>query len=314
MAASRRGSEEVDNRCPHPSYLPSPSGRGKVGGVRTGAIIAIFGLSACAPSAPVPTRTAHPVRVASLNLCTDQLVLALLPPGRIASVTPLARDPDQSLMAAAATTVAVNHGTAEEIVRQRPDLVVAGSFTTPATRALLKRLGYPLVEVDSPDDWAGIRRVTRQVAAAVGEPARGEAMIAHMDARLAALARDPAPPVRVAAWDGAGFGARRGSLYDAVLTAAGAINVATRPPVSGYGGGNAELLLAGDPALLVVGQRGGVRPGWRDAVAHHPVVRRHWAGRTVSISPAYYSCPTPFAVAAATRLRAQLRRSAERRT
>ena len=314
MAASRRGSEEVDNRCPHPSYLPSPSGRGKVGGVRTGAIIAIFGLSACAPSAPVPTRTAHPVRVASLNLCTDQLVLALLPPGRIASVTPLARDPDQSLMAAAATTVAVNHGTAEEIVRQRPDLVVAGSFTTPATRALLKRLGYPLVEVDSPDDWAGIRRVTRQVAAAVGEPARGEAMIAHMDARLAALARDPAPPVRVAAWDGAGFGARRGSLYDAVLTAAGAINVATRPPVSGYGGGNAELLLAGDPALLVVGQRGGVRPGWRDAVAHHPAVRRHWAGRTVAISPAYYGCPTPYAATAATRLREQLRRSAERRS
>ena len=267
----------------------------------------LLSMAGCAAPPVPPARSGHPLRVASLNLCTDQLVLALLPPERIASVTRLAGDADQSVMAPAARSVAANRGSAEEIVRQRPDLVVAGSFTTPATRALLKRLGYPLLEVDSPDDWAGIRRITRQVAAAVGEPARGETLIAGMDADLARLAARRLAPVRVAAWDGAGFSARRGSLYDAILRAAGAINVATLPPVISARAPDAEMLLASGPALLVVGSRAVERPGLRQAVANHPVVREHWRGRTVAISPAAYTCATPFAAAAAVRLRDALR-------
>lgn len=251
------------------------------------------------------------MRVMSMNQCTDQLVLALLPPERIASVTWLARDPAGSLLHRAAGRVGINHGLAEEVVRQQPDLVIAGSFTTPATRALLRRLGYPMIEVDHPGSIDAIRAATRQIASAVGEEARGERLLARMDRQLADLAREPGPPLRVAAWDGAGFSATRGSLFDTMLGLAGAVNVANEPPASGYGKPDTEILLLSAPTLLVKGAGVGRKPGMHDNVDRHPLVRRYWNGaRSLTIAQAYYLCGTPMIGDAALKLRRELRGAA----
>lgn len=255
----------------------------------------------------VPQPSGHPLRIMSLNLCTDQLVLALLPPERITSVTFLAREPGSSLMHAAAMRVGANHGTIEEVIRDRPDLVIAGSFTTPATRALLRRLDYPLLELGEAGGFDDIRRLTRQVAAAVGEPARGEALIADMDRELAALARARGPAIRVAAWDRAGFGGGPGTLLAAIFAAAGARNIAAEPPASSHGAPDAEVLLAAAPDLLVQGSPHAAAPSLDDNGAQHRVLRRFWPpGRTLTVPQAYYVCGTPMIGRAATMLRDQL--------
>lgn len=264
-------------------------------------------------ASPYKSALHKPMRVMSMNQCVDQLVLALLPPERIASVTWLSRDSDGSLLYREAARVGVNHGLSEEVVRQRPDLIVAGSFSTPATRALLKRLGYPMIEVDHAESFTDIRRITRQVAKAVGEEARGEALIARMDRQLAELARDPGPRLRVAAWDGAGFNASEGSLYNHVLEAAEAVNVANRPPASSYGWPDVEVLLLTAPTLLVKGASISRKPGLRDNVERHPLIRRYWDGdRTLTIRQAYYLCGTPLVADAALQLRDELRAAAAR--
>jgi iron complex transport system substrate-binding protein len=257
---------------------------------------AMIALASCAA-------TAKPPRVMSLDECTDQLVLALLPPSRITSVTWLSRDPSLSVMVRAAERVPVNHGSAEEVLRDRPDLVIASPYATPATRALLKKLHYPLLEVNSPDSFQDIRRDTRIIAAAVGATARGEALIATMDATLHRLAITSGPAVRVAAWDGAGLSAQPGSMYDAVLAAAGARNVANERGVVASGAPDVETLLAMGPDLLVRGESGQEPPGRRSDVVNNPVVLRFWAHRTV-VAPEYdYICGTPFSADAALALR-----------
>ena len=87
-----------------------------------------------------------------------------------------------------------NHGLAEEALAYRPDLVLVGPFTDPATVALLKQVGAPVVEVGVPRTLDGVRRQIRDVAAALGERGRGEALVADMDARLARVAVDPRRP------------------------------------------------------------------------------------------------------------------------
>lgn len=269
-------------------------------------------LAGCGAGQPaVPHATARPMRVMSTNQCTDQLVLALLPPARIASVTWLSRDPATSLMARSAARVAVNHGAAEEVLAQRPDLVIAGSYTTPALKGMLRRLGYPLLEVQDVTGIAGVRRITREVAAAVGERARGEALIAGMDAKLLDLARDPAPPIRVAAWDRTGFAAGTGTLYGTILTAAGARNVAGEAPTYGARRPDVEELLRARPALLVQGSRDAASLG--DDLVRHRVVRRLWGKRTLTVPQAAYACGTPLIADAALRLRARLRVAAAAR-
>ena len=279
------------------------------------ALLALLLLGGCngqtpvAPKAPSASVT-KPMRVMSLNMCTDQLVLALLPPSRIASVTWLSRDPSGSIMAAQAMQVAVNHGHAEDVLAHKPDLVIAGTFTTPALRAMLNRLGYPLVEVEDASNVDGVRTITRQVAAALGETVRGEALIARMDRQLADLARDPGPPIRVAAWDQSGFSAGQGTLYDTVLTAAGATNVAREPAALGYRKPDVEVLLKTAPALLIRGSRDAHIAGLGDGVTRHRLVRRYWDGpRTLTIPQAYYACGTPMVAEAAVALHSELRRA-----
>ncbi|MBV9841939.1 MAG: ABC transporter substrate-binding protein [Sphingomonadaceae bacterium] len=269
-------------------------------------IAALSTLVGGAASSGVPRPASRPMRVMSINQCTDQIVLALLPPERIASVTWLSRDPDASLMAAAARRVAVNHGLVEEVVRDRPDLVVADSSSMPGTRALLKRLGWPMIEVDSADSIERIRAVTRRIARAVGEQVRSETLIAQMDRELASLAQDSRPPLRVAAWDGSGFGAEKGSLFDRLLRLSGAVNVANEPPASRYGTPDIEVLLAAAPDLLVQGSED--RGSLRDYLARHALVRRFWGnGRTLTVRQADYLCGTPFIAESALKLRRELR-------
>ena len=269
---------------------------------------AALALLAAAPAARAEPR---PVRIMSLNQCTDQLVLMLVPRSRIRSVSWLARDPAGSALAGIARHVPTNRGAAEEILRDRPDLVIAGSYTTPATRGLLRRLGMPLLEVPPADDFPAIRATVRQVAAAVGERARGEAMIARMDADLASLAAARGPRPRVAAWDGAGLSARSGSLYAAILAAAGARNVAD---TAGSGDLGIERLLALAPQLLVRGLRALDTPGRDGDLAYHPLVRRYWHDREVSVPQWATSCGTPLSARAAVRLRADMLRRLARAT
>jgi iron complex transport system substrate-binding protein len=258
------------------------------------------------------TAAARPLRVMSLNQCTDQLVLALLPKSQITSVTWLSRDPSGSVMADAAADTPVNYGSAEEVFRDKPDLVITGNYTTPATRAILNKLRYPLLEITSSDSFEDIRRDTRLVAKAVRAEARGEALIARMDATLRGLAAASGPPLRVAAWDGAGFSARPGSMYDAVLKAAGAHNVANDAGVPRSDAPDVETLLATAPDLLVEGEPGFERPGRRSDVIANPTIRRFWGDRTVVIPQRYYVCGTPFSADAAATLRREMQ-AVERR-
>ncbi len=273
---------------------------------RAAASLMLLLAAGCSRPAAVPLASAKPLRVMSVNQCTDQIVLALLPPERIASVSWLSRDPAGSLMAPAAASVPVNHGQAEEVLAEAPDLVVAGSFTTPALRGMLKRIGWPMIEVRHASSFDDIRRTVRQVAAAVGEPARGEALIAGMDARLAQAARRAVRHPRVAAWDGSGFGAASGTLYDAVLTAAGARNVVREMGGYSYGRPDIETLLKLDPDLIVQGAA--VRAGGSlgDEITNHRVVRERWKGRTLRIPQAYYVCGTPMIGEAVLRLQAEM--------
>ncbi|WP_404338338.1 ABC transporter substrate-binding protein [Sphingomonas sp. MMS12-HWE2-04] len=250
----------------------------------------------------------------SVNVCTDQLVLALLPPERITSVTWLSRDRGTSLMAAEAGRVGVNYGMAEEVIREKPDLVIASPFSAPALRGMLKRLGYPMIEIGAANSFDEIRAFTRQVAAAVGEPARGEALIAEMDRKLAALARAPHATYRVAAWDRLGFGAGKGTLQGAIFEAAGAYNIAADPPTSGYGHPDAEVLLEAAPPLLIQGAPDVPQPSLGDDIEQHRVIRRFWTrqGRLLNIPQAYYVCGAPQVADVVEQLRDQMHTAAAR--
>ncbi len=243
----------------------------------------------------------------SLNLCSDELLLDLVPSGRIASVTYYARSRSNAYRWSQAADVAVNHGLAEEVLEQKPDLVLAGTYTTPATRSLLRRAGIALLEVPPANSFAEIRVVTRMVAHALDEEARGESLIAGMDATLDALARSkPAAVIRVASWNGAGTVPGKGTLFDAILSAAGGLNVASSTQGILSGSFDIEELLLARPDVLAYGADSDGMPVLRTDGEQHPLILKVYARRRVSYPEVLYSCGVPESADAAVALRAKL--------
>jgi iron complex transport system substrate-binding protein len=243
----------------------------------------------------------------SLSMCTDDLLLELLPPERIASVTYYSRDPSNSYQWPQAAKVPVNWGTIEEVLAEKPDLVLAGTYTTPAARALLKKLHWPLLEVPPAADFGEIRAVTRQVAHALLRDAVGESLIAKMDATLQELAASrPRQIVRVAAWGEGGSISGKGTLFDAILTAAGGVNIATSLNGGAYSSFEVEQLIAARPDLLAYSSDITATPGLNTEMAQHPLIRRLYYGRIVTYPGALYSCGVVESADAAAALRSSL--------
>ncbi|MDQ2764435.1 MAG: ABC transporter substrate-binding protein [Pseudomonadota bacterium] len=253
-------------------------------------------LGGCTLDVPAkPTTVVRPMRVMSLNQCTDQLVLALLPPERIASVTWLSRDPRYSAQVAAARRVAANHGSVEEVARTRPDLIVTDTFSNPTGRAMLRRLGYPMLELADSGDVAGIRHNVATLATALDTGPRGRMLIARMDRQLTPVRRDT--PITVVAWGRDGMG--DSPFLSAIIAAAGLTAIAGR--------GGVEALLRAKPDLLI---RGIVDPregSLGDNVTTHPLVRRFWpAAKRLTVAQSATICGTPAIGDAAVALRRQV--------
>jgi iron complex transport system substrate-binding protein len=247
---------------------------------------------------------APPLRVASLNVCSDQLVLMLADRAEIASLSYYAADPNFSYFAVPARGIPTNRGQAEEILAAEPTLVVGGTFSNPATQALLEKLGIPVLPLAVPTDFAGIRAQTLAVAAALGHPERGRALVEELDRRLDALAR--ARPVRrplAAVYQENGITAGSGTLVDAVLAAAGLDNLATRLGLSGYAALSLEDLVVSRPELLVLSVEATDAPSLARQALDHPALRALKARSLDTVVPAaLWLCPGPYTVAAAERL------------
>lgn len=195
----------------------------------------------------------RPARIVSLDLCTDQILIDLTERSRIAAVTFMAADPSLSAIPERAKGLRTTRGAAEDVLRFDPDLVLAGPYGVSATVDLLRRLGRRVVVVPQAADLDGVRASVRAVAAAIGEPARGEAAIAAFDRRLAGTpppSRVPAPTAVIYQVGGSVSGA--GSLADALLSAAGFRNLAAEYRLTRSGQLPLELLAASPPDLIAL--------------------------------------------------------------
>ena len=142
-------------------------------------------LIAAAPSAAAP-----PLRVVSLNLCTDEYLLLTARPRQIASISRLGSDEQESPLARQARGLSTNSGRLSEIIEQRPDLVLSMGHDPQGT-ALAARLGIRLIALPYPTSPLAVVAQVQQVAALVGNAPAGVAFAA----RVAALTAS-APPAR----------------------------------------------------------------------------------------------------------------------
>lgn len=269
-------------------------------------------IASCPGTAEVPAR---PARIVSLNLCVDDLVLRLAEPQNIASVTWLSRDPKNSDVAELAARVPVNHGLAEEVIPLKPDLVIAGAFTTRTAVAMLKRAGVPLREVGIPRSLDEVRAQIREVADLVGEREKGASVVAAMDRRLALIPpapKSPGPRTLVLNPNGATVG--KSTLVDEIMTRAGLVNVAAELGIDSYGQIPLETVVASAVDILIISASRDGPPALATEILRHPVLAALSDRTQLVVLPArLWNCGGPANIEAIERLREVAAQFAARR-
>ena len=165
--------------------------------------------------------------IVSTNPCADAMLVELAPE-RLTAISRYSHDPAAtSLPLEVARRFPATAGTAEEVIALHPALVVTSSFTPLATRAAYDRAGLKTLLLNSPTTVAASKAQIAQIADAVGQRARGGAMIARIDHALAQVPTraDRAAP-SVLLFIGGTLANGPGNLLDELMTRAGFRNAA----------------------------------------------------------------------------------------
>jgi iron complex transport system substrate-binding protein len=265
-------------------------------------LVALVGVAVAAITA-TPAH-AKPQRIVSTNVCADQLAL-LLAPDRVVSVSFNAIDPFISNFAEEAKRIPANAARAEEIILLKPDLVLGDVYEGRRVTRFAETFGIKVQLIGAGFSIDDTRKIIRDTAGALGEEARGEAEIAKMDARFAAIRRD-GPQVRALVYEPGGSTQSKGTLTHELLTAAGLHNMAEDLIGGSYGFVPLELVISSTPDLLVIDNTYPEQTSRTQSLLRHPAFRA-LKGRTAitTIPSRLWLCPGPWIAEAAERLAAE---------
>ncbi|UNK81273.1 ABC transporter substrate-binding protein [Sphingopyxis granuli] len=255
-------------------------------------------------AAPAATPPAASQRVVSLNLCADQLLIALADRDRIAGLTRNATDPGMSAAAAAARGLPLIRNTAEQILVAAPDLVVGMPASGSAAVAALPHGSFRTLDLPTANSFDVIRRTIRLTATALGHPARGEALIARMERDLAGVPR-PGRGRVAAYYQRRGYMTGTGTLIDEMMGRVGLVNLAAKlgkPPLSQL---SLEEMVAANPDFLIVESASDTITDQGSEMLHHPALR---GIPRLSVPEAWTVCGGPAYGPAVRRLAEQIQR------
>jgi len=216
-------------------------------------------------------------RIASMNVCTDQLLITLADPEQILGLSRYARERFESFAADAARQYRILSGGAEDILVLRPDIVVASLFDKRSTRELLKQKGLHLVEFVVPRNLDEVKAQIREMGDVVGHPDRASAEIVRLDdaivrARQAVASRH----YRVLPLSRRGWVTGSDSLLSSLLAETGLFNAAADLGI-GFGGfASLEAIVNLKPDLIVVSEAGDRAEDDGRAFLLHPALERFY--------------------------------------
>ena len=267
---------------------------------------------AAALSAPSSSAFAAGPRIVSMNICTDQMLLALADPDQIMGLSRFSRDARQGLLGNGARRFPLLSGGAEDILVLKPDVVAVSAFDKRSTREILKANGLNLVEFPIPRTLADVRDQIRQMGALAGHPERASAEVARLDTAVVDAKRAAAGKnLRMLPLSRRGWVPGRDSFVGAILTEAGLVSAAGELGVDFGGFVSMEEIVRLKPDFLVVSDAGDRAEDDGRAFLLHPALERFYPrNRRIVIPERMTECGGVFLADALNALTAELKRVA----
>lgn len=233
---------------------------------------AMVGAGAACSVPQIAQASARPQRIISLNPCLDAILVEVADRRQIKALSHYSRIRQQSNLYDLALTLPQTHGTAEEIISLRPDVVLGSRHGERATRNALSRMGITPAVFGVPASIAESLQQVRDIARLAGYPERGEALIARITAAITASRPTNRRRLRALIYQPNGFAAGQGTLMSEMMEVAGLDNVAGEYGVGRWGNVSIESILSNPPEVLLSGRPRKQARSWAERIMHHPAL------------------------------------------
>lgn len=234
------------------------------------------------------------LRIASINMCADELLLLLAPPEAIVSLSYLSQDPQYSRWVEAAKAYPLNYAGAEEILALQPDIVLAGQYSDPMVLRLLRQQGMTVYQLTRPAKLSAMFDEAQHIGRLLGREAQAEQLVMGWQQaidRLTVKQQMGAMP-SMALIGPNGFTEGKGSLRDQMLQLAGIVNLATALGIEGNGELSLEQLVANSPDMIAIEDGTDNQHSLAQRLLNHPAIEKLAATR-VRLPANLWTCPGP---------------------
>lgn len=265
---------------------------------------------ACMASLLTAAQAATLPRVASINVCSDQLLLTLADPEQILGLSPYAREPARSFYYKQAADYPLLTGEAEDALLLKADVIITTRFTKLATRQMLKQQGALLIELDAVETIDRVKAQIREIGDLVGHRDRAEAAVARIDEALARAQKAASRKAfRVLPLERRGWVSGRDTLITSLLTTVGLVNAAESLGISYGGFASLEQVVVARPDYLLMSEQGDFAEDEGRAFVLHPALERLYPPEKRLVIPERYTvCGGPMLADALDLLTAELGR------
>jgi iron complex transport system substrate-binding protein len=226
-------------------------------------------------------------------------------PAQLLAISAYSHDPASSSMdLATARRFRATSGTVEEVLALRPDVVVGTDYTPPAMVGALGDLGVRLERLPITSNVTESETQIRQLAALVGHPERGEALIGRIETALRTAAPMPnSTPIPAVVWQSGGIVPGDNTLITDLLRRTGFTNFSGSRGMRQADYLPLERMLADPPRVIL--SAGDAGPN-EDRMLSHPALAALKQTRRERLDPSLLWCGGPTIIRAAARL-AQVR-------
>ncbi|MGB0343466.1 MAG: ABC transporter substrate-binding protein [Parvibaculales bacterium] len=219
-------------------------------------------IAAAAMAMNAPDASAQLPRLVSLNMCADPYLMAFADKRQILALTAFSTQAELSPFADAARAYPTGTGSIEDLLAQKPDLVITSAYSDANRLKLLAAADIEVLQLDAAQSYAQARGEIIRLGRAIGRLPQARAYLRRLDAAVKAHSRTPSATrrPRLVNFQRRGLSVGKGHIVDDIITLAGAENAtrqtgeANQPlmvlSLEALPGLQADFLLTGAPVSI----------------------------------------------------------------
>lgn len=189
-----------------------------------------------------------PLRVSSKSMFSDQVLIELLPPDHISSLSRLSNDPTYSLIAnKLPTTIPLLDLNVERTIANQPDLLIAANWSDPQKVNILRQAGINVFVFNTVYTLADIEKNILMLGKLVNQNQRAQQLVETMDRKLKQQVIIPKHRLTAVEYTPWGASSNRQSTINTIFEQAGLINAIAATQGDKYG----QVPLAKEQLLLI---------------------------------------------------------------